>query len=96
MSAHADQLTARRLLAIAGLDSAAYVAIWPDLTTNDSDLTTNTIVDAAHPGTTSREFAYALRQLADRFDARADAVGEPPFDADTLAEANARNAEAGR
>ncbi|MCI4045456.1 hypothetical protein [Streptomyces sp. TRM75563] len=96
MSAHDDQHAARRLHAITGLDSAAYVAIWPDLTTDNSGPTKNSVVDAAHPGMSPREFAYVLRQLGDRFDEKADAEGEPPFDADALAEANARNAEAGR
>ncbi|MGW1151993.1 hypothetical protein ACWD45_12030 [Streptomyces rubiginosohelvolus] len=96
MTTHADQLTARRLHAITGLDSAAYVAIWPDLTTDDSGPTKSSVVDAAHPGMSPREFAYVLRQLGDRFDEKADAEGEPPFDADALAKANAHNAQAGR
>lgn len=85
----------RRLFAVAGLSAAAYVGIWP-ASTDDNEPTRDNVVDAAHPGMSPREFAYALRQLADRFDERADAVGEPPFDADALAEANARNAEASR
>ncbi|MEU0102205.1 hypothetical protein [Streptomyces sp. NPDC006267] len=97
MSIHAaDQVTARRLHAITGLDSAGYVAIWPDLASDDSGQTKNSVVDAAHPGMSPREFAYVLRQLADRFDEKADTEGERPFDADALAKANVHNAQAGR
>ncbi|MFI8200054.1 hypothetical protein ACIF6K_26620 [Streptomyces sp. NPDC085942] len=95
MSAQAIQLAERRLFSIAGFSAAAYVGIWPARTDDDGP-TQGTYVDASHPGMSPREFAYALRQLADRFDERADAVGEPPFDADALAEANARNAEVDR
>ncbi|MGW9385384.1 hypothetical protein [Streptomyces globisporus] len=95
MSTHDTQVADRRLFAVAGLGTLAYVGIWP-VPTDDDGPTKDTYVDAAHPGMTPREFAYVLRQLGDRFDEKADAEGEPPFDADALAEANARNAEAGR
>jgi hypothetical protein len=78
---------------LAELDAMAYVIIRPAPAADDNDDLGTYAVEAASHGMSKRAAAYALRQVADRFDADAAAVGDQPLDADTIAEANARNAQ---
>ncbi|MET8399597.1 hypothetical protein [Streptomyces sp900116325] len=78
---------------LAELDAMAYVIIRPSSAADDNDDLGTYAVEAASHGMSKRAAAYALRQVADRFDADAAAVGDEPLDADTIAEANARNAQ---
>ncbi|WP_371796002.1 hypothetical protein [Streptomyces sp. NBC_01718] len=79
--------------ALADLDAMAYVIIRPAPAADDNDDLGTYAVEAASLGMSKRAAAYALRQVADRFDADAAAVGDQPLDADAIAEANARNAQ---
>ncbi|MFF3353362.1 hypothetical protein ACFYWN_12055 [Streptomyces sp. NPDC002917] len=78
--------------ALADLDAMTYVVIRPAPAADDNDgLGTYTVEAAAH-GMSKAAAAYALRQVADRFDADAAAMGDQPLDAAAIAEADARNA----
>ncbi|WP_327368750.1 hypothetical protein [Streptomyces sp. NBC_01217] len=78
---------------LADLDAMAYVIIRPTPAADDTDDFGTYAVQAAAHGMGKRAAAYALRQVADRFDADAARDGDQPLGAAAIAEADARNAQ---
>ncbi|MFE4328707.1 hypothetical protein ACFRQM_04410 [Streptomyces sp. NPDC056831] len=80
------------LAALDVLDAVAYVVIRPAPATDDTDDLGTYAVEAASHGMSKAAAAYALRQVADRFEVDAIAAGEE-LDTDTVAAADARNSQ---